>query len=268
MLRSFWASLLASIALGACTDAGPRIVTLSNNAGKLSLRYACASEGPVPLEAGLSSLIRGAVLADVSEHVLAAPPSVGHAEHVAAVRQAQASNDLAALESAVASYVCAYGNPPSRPPRFPEPGSTPPDFTLSRLEVTAGADAAMVQLSEHAGRPVVLVFWSSWCGPCRKEYEELQRVAQRGGAEGFSVYAIIYRDGADEVRRWREQHGADVPFLLDQDEKTARAYGVRGVPYTVVVGADGRVRSAWPGGGVPGLWERKVVEALANAPAA
>ena len=264
MRRFCWTGLLLSIALSACADSGPRTVTLSNDIGRLSLRFACTREGPVALDTGVTALVRGAVVSDLSEHVLAAPASPGKEAHVATVRQATSRKDLAALELALASYVCAHGTPPTRPPRFPEPGSNPPDFALPVLDPQGEAGPMAVQLSEHIGEPVVLVFWASWCVPCQKEYKELQRVTRRGKAEGFSVYAIIFRDDLGHVRRWREQHGGDVPFLRDPDEKVARAYSVRGVPYTVVVGADGRVRSAWPGGGVPGLWERKVLAALAS----
>jgi thiol-disulfide isomerase/thioredoxin len=111
---------------------------------------------------------------------------------------------------------------------------------------------------------VILIFWSSWCGPCRTGYPELQKLSAHAASKGVALYAVVHRDRPESVRRWQREHGAGVKFMLDEGERAARQYQVYGIPHTVVIGADGRVRVAgtgYAGAGrdLPTLVERALV---------
>jgi peroxiredoxin len=234
MLHLRWA-ILATALLG-CARADQ--VELRSDNGNLRLSYACTDSGPRSLDSDVATLVRQLVSRENADHILAPTNPLAATPEAGRVQVAAASREIVALERAVAHYVCTHGHPPTRPPRFPEPGSAPPDFTASTLTLD-GSPGAAVQLSDLRGRTVVLVFWSTWCPACREEYVELQALSERGRTEAISTYAILHADTKANLRRWLQEHGAGVAFLEDEGKVVARLYGVYGIPHTVVVRPNG-----------------------------
>jgi peroxiredoxin len=255
--------MLVSSPLAALGCSEQEVARLSSDNGKLTLSYACTDSGPRVLDGGAGALVRDVVVRETSEHIIAARGATSGSAESDAVRAAHARGDMAALERAAARYVCAHGTPPTRPPRFPEMGSTPPDIVLAPLG--AAKAGAPTRLSDLRGRAVVLVFWSTWCKACREEYMVLQELAARAGTERVSTYAILNGDTEATLRAWQEEHGSGVPFIADPDERIARLYRVYGIPYTLVVRPDGRVQAA--GHVSAGKLKSVVAEALRHAPA-
>jgi cytochrome c biogenesis protein CcmG, thiol:disulfide interchange protein DsbE len=143
-----------------------------------------------------------------------------------------------------AATAAADGGPATaRTPRFPEVGSFVPAFRLEPI-TAGGGRARAVTLAEHSGKPMVLVFWSQWCPPCRDEYREMQELARDAEHEGFALYGVIFQDMPTAVLSFQREHGDDVPMLLDPGMRVARAYLVSGVPRSFAIGADGRLRMA------------------------
>ena len=115
-------------------------------------------------------------------------------------------------------------------------GGAAPDFTL------ASTDGKPVTLSKLRGRPVVIVFFASWCHPCEEELPVLERFQRdRGGT--LRIIGVSYHDlASDSVTFVRRLH-VTFPALLDApDGPIAQRYGVRGIPQTVFVDARGVVR--------------------------
>jgi cytochrome c biogenesis protein CcmG/thiol:disulfide interchange protein DsbE len=96
-----------------------------------------------------------------------------------------------------------------------------------------------VTLAAHRGRPVVLNFWASWCGPCREEMPELVRFA--GEQPGIDVVGLAVNDRPADSRRFADRAGATFELGIDRDAVTAGEYGVTGLPVTVAIDAEGRV---------------------------
>lgn len=94
-------------------------------------------------------------------------------------------------------------------------------------------------------RPTVLVFWATWCGPCRAEMPTLAEAsAAHGDRARFHGVLSGPDDRVDEALARRLVDGAGIayPQLRDRDGAVARAYEVDGTPTIFVIGADGSVR--------------------------
>ena len=107
-----------------------------------------------------------------------------------------------------------------------------------------GFDAAgkPLLLGALRGQAVVINFWASWCEPCREEMPSLAQLA-RAHTGKLRVLAVNYKESPATVAQFAATTGLDLPTLRDPEGALARAWGVRVFPSTVLVGADGQVRS-------------------------
>ena len=108
-----------------------------------------------------------------------------------------------------------------------------------------GLDGTPMQLPQaFAGRPILINLWASWCGPCIKEMPELNRYAQSQGATGTQVVGIAL-DNAEDVAVFLQRVQVGYPILLDKPgprDAGIQLGNPKGVlPYTVLIGADGKL---------------------------
>jgi len=111
-----------------------------------------------------------------------------------------------------------------------------PDFTLSTLD---GEEE--ITLSELRGKVVYLDFWASWCGPCRQSFPEIKKLHADYGESDFVVLAVNLDRQASAGLNFMARQKADFLAVHDKGGKVAGRYGVRGIPTTVLIGADGRI---------------------------
>ena len=97
-------------------------------------------------------------------------------------------------------------------------------------------------LADYRGRTVLLNFWATWCEPCRDEMPSMRRLRDQLAAQGFDVVTINYGESAARVRDFMAKEHLDLTVLLDPDQAAARAWRVRILPSSFLVGAEGRVR--------------------------
>jgi peroxiredoxin len=117
------------------------------------------------------------------------------------------------------------------------PGAeSPPDFTLPAL------DGQPVALNQFLGKkPVLLVFWATWCPECKAAIPEIN--ALHGGplSGKLQVLGLDFRESREKVAAFAKSRDIRYPVLLDEKGKVARAYGVVGIPTYVLIGRDGKV---------------------------
>jgi cytochrome c biogenesis protein CcmG/thiol:disulfide interchange protein DsbE len=115
-------------------------------------------------------------------------------------------------------------------------GTPAPQFALRDID---GRD---VSLADLRGKPVVITFFASWCHPCEEEMPVLEEYARDVG-DRLHVVAISFRDLPSDSENFVRRLGVTYPALIDEPTApVGERYGVRGIPQTVFVDADGIVR--------------------------
>lgn len=111
-----------------------------------------------------------------------------------------------------------------------------PDFTVYDAEGNA------VRLSDYAGKPVVLNFWASWCGPCKSEMPDFDAAYQELG-ENVQFLMINMTDGSretvDTASAYVAEQGFTFPVFYDTESEAALAYGAYSLPTTYFIDAEG-----------------------------
>lgn len=123
-------------------------------------------------------------------------------------------------------------------PVSPLVGHIAPDFTLRGL---AGRN---VRLSDHRGEVVLLGFWTSWCGGCRAELEQISRLSDTYHSAGLAVIGISLDDDRTKAGAFSAAHGGNVINVFDGAKVTGRSYQIADVPLIMLVDRNGVVRFA------------------------
>lgn len=96
-------------------------------------------------------------------------------------------------------------------------------------------------LADYRGRVVLVNFWATWCEPCLDEMPSIRKLQQQLAGEPFTVLAVNYGESAARIESFLPRVGVDFPVLLDRGQKVARAWRVRILPASFLVGPDGRL---------------------------
>ena len=120
-------------------------------------------------------------------------------------------------------------------------GEPAPPFALQ------GLDGTEVSLASLQGKVVVLNFWASWCGPCRKEMPDFQEAWEEHQDQGVVFVGIAVADTESDASRFAQQVGVTYPLALDATNEVARAYRLRAVPSTYFIDREGMLATTLHG---------------------
>jgi peroxiredoxin len=113
--------------------------------------------------------------------------------------------------------------------------SAAPDFILKDL---AGED---FKLSAARGKPVLLIFLTTWCPTCRSEIPHYKDIYETYGQRGLEVVGIDIEEPKNRVSQFAAKNRIPYKILLDEKGRVAGAYDITGIPAMVLINRDGKV---------------------------
>jgi len=135
-----------------------------------------------------------------------------------------------------------------------EIGQQAPDFTLKNLQGTN------LNLTEQRGNIIVINFWASWCGPCRKEMPVLQKFHDKYSDLGVFVWGVNVEQENQAGRDFLAGLNLTFPIFFDETNKISATYQVEAMPTTVIVDRNGVVRYVFRG--YKAGYEKKYAKAI------
>jgi cytochrome c biogenesis protein CcmG/thiol:disulfide interchange protein DsbE len=134
-------------------------------------------------------------------------------------------------------------------------GKPAPEFALKAVGTGQTIDIAALR-----GKPVVLNFWATWCVPCYQEHPVLVQNAQI--IPNVQFIGVVFNDTEDKINAFLRERGSAYPTLLDEQGKTAIAYGVGGVPETYFLNRRGVIVAKFTGPMTTEILQSNVAKAL------
>lgn len=112
-------------------------------------------------------------------------------------------------------------------------GNRAPDFAIETL------DDEVVTLADLRDQVVLLNFWGTWCGPCRREMPEFQKAYETWREQGFEILAIAYNDSEAAMESFRDEFDLSFSLALDDSGEINEAYAIQTRPSSYLLDRDG-----------------------------
>lgn len=118
-----------------------------------------------------------------------------------------------------------------------EAGDLTPEIELP------GAGATPVRIARQPGKIIYLDFWASWCGPCRQSFPWMNAMQEKYKTQGFQVIGINLDAQGEDAEKFLAKTPAKFTVAYDPKGNSARLFGVKGMPTSLLIGKDGKVIS-------------------------
>ena len=130
--------------------------------------------------------------------------------------------------------------PQQTPVASAEQGQTAPNFALASYEGDSKT------LADYEGKVVMLNFWATWCGPCKREIPDFIDLQKTYEGKGLEIVGVAL-DDPNDVRNFVDNSQINYDILFGSDQ-IAMAYGnIRSIPTTFLIGRDGKIVSSFVG---------------------
>jgi thiol-disulfide isomerase/thioredoxin len=150
------------------------------------------------------------------------------------------------IAGVLASIGCAEESGPRQPANF--------GFVLKDM---TGRD---VKLADFKGKPLVVNFWATWCGPCQLETPQLEAMSRKYRAQGLTILGISTEDAPEDIRRFAADFKVSYPLLVGVDRTDVQeAFNWTGIlPTSVFIRADGTIAGRLVGPETDAYWDRRI----------
>lgn len=122
-----------------------------------------------------------------------------------------------------------------------------------------------INLSDYAGRVVLVNIWAPWCGPCKVEIPGFARLHKKYAGQGFEILSVAVQTSESAVREFMKEYRMDWPVGLNQD--VAVKYGTYGLPDNYLFGPDGSLLKHFVGYTREEALEPVIIDGLKTKPA-
>ena len=117
-----------------------------------------------------------------------------------------------------------------------EVGSPMPEYSATNL------DGSKFELASKREKVVLLNVWATWCGPCRYEIPELQRIHNEHASRGFEVVGVsVDESGVESVKQFVDEYKMTYPVTLDPQGKLANILQTSVLPTSVLLDRNGKI---------------------------
>jgi len=131
--------------------------------------------------------------------------------------------------------------PPNYNPNSPRVESKAPDFSL--LSVSGEP----VKLSDYSGKVVIIDFWATWCGPCRRGIPDLVQLKEKYSADDIEIIGIsldgVTRDGSTvkDIEPFMKEFKINYPIVQGTSEIMQQYGGIRSIPTSFIIDKSGKI---------------------------
>lgn len=149
-------------------------------------------------------------------------------------------------------------------PEEPEPAEEEIEAPLVKTTediVIYDSDMKKIHLSDKFGKPLVVNFWASWCGPCMSELPAFETMYQKYGKDVEFVMVNLpdnAEETPDKVRNFVAERGFTFPLYYDMDMDAAITYGLYSIPQTLFINPDGSLYARYTGFMSQGMLENYI----------
>jgi len=139
-----------------------------------------------------------------------------------------------------------------------EIGDAMPPFDAALL------DGSKFDVAAERGNVVLLNLWATWCGPCRFEIPELEKMHKAHASDGFKVVGVsLDEGGVDGVKDFVKQQNMTYPIALDAEQRLIGIFHTSVIPTTVLIDRKGKI--VWKKYGMIEAGEKSLADALQKA---
>lgn len=149
------------------------------------------------------------------------------------------NNTVAATDFAPQTTTAPLIEPSSGPFKI---GSAAPEIRVLAM------DGKTLNLSDFRGKPVVINFWASWCGPCTAEMKAIEAVYQKHKNDDIVILAINQGESEETIKGYGELWKLNFRLTRDANQEAGSIYKVQALPTTVFVDKQGNIHEYHIGG--------------------